>query len=269
MRRPWVGFPFCHPDQQRLYNRPLPLEPLVSFLLSRATPAAQESPPGAQTVHSAAQFRVGLEPQGRFQLGHCFGQLWTNFSRSRSGRPPRMPSSLTPSVRDPLAVSVRALVLHLRVDAGRGRRARPFHGRWRHGNRDAGARPQVCRHRAGPDLCDDRRQYRCALPQGPRRWLRPAGPDQDPDALGLASAAWEALGDTPRAVAALRQARSIPRNLAAEDIGPAHEQLKEPARLSRRLQPRRLRRGTPALRTQRKSASSSNWPPTRPMTGAP
>jgi len=32
------------------------------------------------------------------------------------------------------------------------------------------------------------------------------GKDQEPEALDLASAAWEALGDTPRAVAALRQA---------------------------------------------------------------
>lgn len=36
------GFPFCRPGQHRLYIQPLPVEPFVSLLPSRAAPAAGE-----------------------------------------------------------------------------------------------------------------------------------------------------------------------------------------------------------------------------------
>jgi tetratricopeptide (TPR) repeat protein len=73
----------------------------------------------------------------------------------------------------------------------------------------------ILRQLAALDPADRQVRYRLAAAQfmagdnaGAIATLGPLmdGKDADPDALDLASAVWEAMGDTPRAVAALRQA---------------------------------------------------------------
>ena len=73
----------------------------------------------------------------------------------------------------------------------------------------------VLRQLAALEPADRRVRYRLAAAQFMAKSYKDAietlnplteGTDTDPDALDLAATAWEALGDTPRAVAALRQA---------------------------------------------------------------